>query len=127
MADLTSLGVASVPTVLRSLHSARPLVDAASASQRAKAADDSASDAGRDDGAWRRAAVVEAVHDFCQSLPDLAWIPEHDPRDGGLAPPRYDAGLPPQLTEAHVVEVAGPLRTVVEDDPARSGAGLALA
>lgn len=123
--DLTALGAASVPRILRSLHAVRPLVDAAAASARASAADGPAPDAGGDEGAWRRAAVVEAVHDFCQSLPDLAWIPEHDPRDGGLEPPLYDADLPPQLTEAHVVEVAGPLRTVVEDDPARAGASLA--
>lgn len=114
MDDLRAASVARVPKVLNSLEAAKELVDDAVARAAAPAAAPHAQ-ATLDAAAWRRAAVVEAAHEFCQSLAELPWIPEFDPRDGGDEPPPYDADLPPQLTEVHVVQTEGPLDTRVDD------------
>ena len=114
MDDLRAAGIARAPKVLKSLEAAKELVDDAVARAAAPASKPDAQ-AALDAAAWRRAAIVEAAHDFCQSLAELPWISEFDPRDGGNEPPPYDAGLPPELTEVHVVGTEGPLDTRVDD------------
>lgn len=110
--DLRAAGVAKPPKVLKSLEAAKELVsDAVARSVAPEPAPDA--NAALDAAAWRRATVVEAAHEFCQALADLPWIPEFDPRDGGDEPPPYDADLPSQLTEVHVLQTEGPLDTNV--------------
>lgn len=48
------------------------------------------------------AAVRQALHEYNEELLKLQWGWEFDPRDGGLAEPEINVGLPPQMENVTV-------------------------